>query len=83
MIGKVLWQTGKPAEAEAEYRQALAFDQELVNNHPGVPELHVRVAVSHDALGWLNSQTGKTGEAEAEYRRGAGGPSEDRRERSH
>ena len=61
---------GKPAEAEAEYRQALAFDQERVNNHPGVPELHVRVAGSHEALGWLNSQTGKPGEAEAEYRRG-------------
>ena len=70
MLGNVLWQAGKPAEAEAEYRQALAIDQKLVDDHPGVPELRVRLAGSHEALGGLMSQTGKPGEAEAEYRRG-------------
>ena len=78
MIGKVLWQSGKPAAGGSEYRQALAFDQERVNNHPGVPELHVRVAVSHEALGWFDISDGQAGRGGGRVPPGPGGSSEDR-----
>ena len=70
MIGKVLWQTVSRRTRRPNTVRRWRSTQNCVNNHPGVPDLHVRVAVSHEALGWLNSQTGKLGEAEAEYRRG-------------
>ena len=61
-------QTGKPAEAEAEYRAALAIYRKLADDHPAVTEFRRGLADSHILLGNLLSQTGKAAEAEAEYR---------------
>ena len=60
--------TGRPAEAEAEYREALAIRRKLVDDNPADTEFRNRLAVSHNNLGILLSQTGKPSEAEAEYR---------------
>ena len=62
-------ETGKPAEAEAEYRKALAIYQKLADDNPAVTEFRSRLADSHNNLGWLLSNTGKPAEAEAEYRK--------------
>ena len=37
-IGNLLWQTGKPTEAEAEFRRALAIRQKLAADNPAVTE---------------------------------------------
>ena len=60
--------TARPAEAEAEYREALAIRRQLVKDHPGVLDFRNRLADSHDNLGLLLHGTGKTAGAEAEYR---------------
>ena len=65
----LLSNTGKPAEAEAEYRKALALWQKLADDNPAVTEFRSSLAWSHHALGNLLSNTGKPAEAEAEYRK--------------
>ena len=65
----LLSETGKPAEAEAEYRTALAIQQKLADDNPAVTEFRSSLATSHNNLGILLSQTGKPAEAEAEYRK--------------
>ena len=67
---------GQAAEAEAEYRQALAIYQKLADDNPAVSEFRSGLADSHINLGILLSETGKPTEAEAEYRTGAGDPAE-------
>jgi tetratricopeptide (TPR) repeat protein len=61
---------GKPSEAEAEYRRAIASFQKLADENPAVTDFRSRLADSHVALGFLLSQTGKPAEAEGEYRKG-------------
>ena len=61
--------TGKPAEAEAEFRKALAIRQKLADDNPAVTDFRSRLADSHINLGILLSETGKPAEAEAEYRK--------------
>ena len=65
----LLSNTGKPAEAEAEYRKALALWQKLADDDPAVTDFRSSLADSHLNLGNLLSKTGKPAEAEAEYRK--------------
>ena len=67
-IGVLLSETGKPAEAEAEYRRALAIQQKLADDHPAVADFRDGLANSHNNLGILLMATGRPAEAEAEYR---------------
>ncbi len=66
-LGLVLSGTGKPAEAEAEYRAALAIFQKLADDNPAVPDFRRRLSHIHYNLGSL-LWTGKLAEAEAEFR---------------
>ena len=68
-LGILLGETGKPAEAEAEYRKALALWQKLADDNPAVTEFRSGLAESHGCLGALLSKTGKPAEAEAEFRK--------------
>ena len=64
--------TGKPAEAEAEYRKAMALYQKLADDDPAVTRLPRRPGVESLGLAKLLSNTGKPAEAEAEVPQGAG-----------
>ena len=68
-LGILLSDTGKPAEAEAEFRKALAIRQKLADDNPAVTEFRSGLADSHNDLGILLSNTGKPAEAEAEFRK--------------
>ena len=68
-LGHVLSSMGKPSEAEAEYRQALAIYQKLADDNPAVTDFRSYLASSHYSLGILLRETGKPAEAEAEYRK--------------
>ena len=68
-LADLLSKTGKPAEAEAEYRKALAIRQKLADDNPAVTGFRSSLADSHFDLGILLSNTGKPAEAEAEYRK--------------
>ena len=65
----VLTQTGKPAEAEAEFRQALAIYQKLADDNPAVTGFRGSLGDNHYNLGVLLSITGRAAEAEAEHRK--------------
>jgi eukaryotic-like serine/threonine-protein kinase len=58
-----------PAEAEAEYREALEIQQRLAADNPAVTEFGSHLAYSHNSLGLLLSNMGKPTDAEAEYRK--------------
>ena len=68
-IGILLHNTGKLAEAGAEYRQALAIRQKLADDNPAVTEFRSLEASSHNNLGYLLSNTGRPMEAETENRK--------------
>ena len=68
ILGYLLLETGKPAEAEAEYRTAMAIQQKLADNQPAVPDYRKRLEWSHVNLGLRLLDTGKPAAAEAEYR---------------
>ena len=59
---------GKPAEAEAEYRKALAIWQKLADDNPAVTEFRKNLAWIINTLGFFLWTTGKPAEAEAEFR---------------
>ncbi len=61
--------TGKPAEAEAEYRKGLALQQKLADDNPAVTGSAAAWRASHNNLGCLLWNTGKPAEAEAEFRK--------------
>jgi eukaryotic-like serine/threonine-protein kinase len=67
-LGIVLWQTGKPAEAEPEFRTALAIQQQLADDNPGNTDFCVFLANSRVHLGNVLKLTGKVSDAEAEFR---------------
>ena len=48
-----MWTTGKPAEAEAEFRKGLAIQQKLADDNPAVTDFRSRLASSHNNLGVL------------------------------
>ena len=50
-LGILLSNTGKPAEAEAEYRKAMAIHQKLVDDNPAVTDFRSNLARSHNNLG--------------------------------
>ena len=68
-IGLLLSDTGRPTEAEAEYRRALAIQGKLAAENPAVTEFRSRLAQSHDGLGWLLMEAGRPSEAVAEFGR--------------
>jgi eukaryotic-like serine/threonine-protein kinase len=59
---------GKSSEAEAEYRQALAISQKVVDDDPAITQFRVFLATHHEGLGDLLRDTGRVVEAMAEYR---------------
>jgi tetratricopeptide (TPR) repeat protein len=67
-LGTLLMHAGKTAEAEAEYRSALAVYRKLADQSPSVDEFRGGQASTHNAMGILLSNTGKLAEAEVEYR---------------
>jgi serine/threonine protein kinase/Flp pilus assembly protein TadD len=67
-LGLLLAGLGKRAEAEKEYRQALALYEKLAADFPAVPEYRHDLASSHNNLGALLAGLGKRAEAEKEYR---------------
>ena len=68
-VAIALWNTNKPAEAEAEWRKGLLIQQKLAEDSPAVTEFRRDLADSHNNLGILLRNTGKPAEAEAEYRK--------------
>ena len=68
-LADLLSKTGKPAEAEAEFRKALAIRQKLADDNPAATGFRSGLADSHFDLGILLSNTGKPAEAEAEFRK--------------
>ena len=67
-LGVLLLDTGRPMEAETEYRRALALRERTAQAYPAAPELRGDVAASHNKLGSLLLRTGRLAEAEAEHR---------------
>ncbi len=61
--------TGKPAEAEPEYRNALRIAQKLADDNPEVPRFRLMLRVCRKGLGDVLGAAGKPAEAEAEYRK--------------
>ena len=59
--------TGRPAEAEAEYRAALPIRSKLVEENPDSTDFRKHLADCRDALGVLLYQEGKLSEAEKEW----------------
>jgi len=68
-LGYVLAESGKPTEAEAEYRKAMAVHQKLVDRDPAVIGFRAELANNLLDLGILLSETGRPAQSEAEYRR--------------
>ena len=60
---------GKAAEAEAEYRKALAIRQKLADDNPAVTEFRNALADCHSNLGSILPQTGKPAAAESEHQK--------------
>ena len=66
-IGRVLYTTGKPAEALAEYEQARAIRQTLADANPAVTEYQSDLADSHYNIGLLLGQTSRPNESLAAF----------------
>ena len=59
-LGIVLKDTGKPAEAEVEYRAALAIFQKLADDNPTVSDFRSRLSrIHYSRLGELLCEAGK------------------------
>jgi hypothetical protein len=69
----LLMREGKTAEAEAEYRSALAVYRKLADQSPDVDEFRGGQASTRNALGILLSNRGKPTEAEAPSAGASGG----------
>jgi serine/threonine-protein kinase len=67
-LGIVLWQSGKPAEAEPEFRTALSILQKLVDENPADILYRNFSGTIRLSLGNVLKLTGKASEAEAEIR---------------
>jgi tetratricopeptide (TPR) repeat protein len=67
-IGLLLADTGRPGEAEAEYRRALAILRDLAEDHSTLTGFRSLLAQVHTNLGALLSELGRPAEAAAEYR---------------
>ena len=69
-IAILLANTGKPTEAEAEFRRTLEINAKLAADYPAVAEYRLRLAGSHMNVGATLMEAGKPSEAEAAERRG-------------
>jgi tetratricopeptide (TPR) repeat protein len=67
-FGVVLWQTDKPAQAEPEFRKALAIQQKLAKDSPGDVYLRSQEASTRKQMGNVLRATGKLLDAEDEFR---------------
>jgi serine/threonine-protein kinase len=65
----LLFQMGKPAEAQAELTKALAAYGKLADDHPDIAEYRFQLASVHGNLGQLMQQAGQLEAAEAEYKK--------------
>ena len=68
MIAVVLADQGRPSEAEAEFRAALAIRRELADENPAVLDFRKRLAQVHINIGGLRLLTNKPRESETEFR---------------
>ena len=66
-IGRVLWNTGKPAEALQEYQKAVDIRQKLVDANPAASEFQRDLALSHNYIGHTLLEAGKPGETLKEF----------------
>ena len=64
-VANVLAATGKPSEAEAEFRKALAIRKKLADDNPSAPLFRYLLAASHNTVGAMLSDR-KPSEAESE-----------------
>ena len=55
----MLSREGKRAEAEAAFRDALSLYRKLADDHPGVSEIRVRLALTHFQLGGATVAVGQ------------------------
>jgi tetratricopeptide (TPR) repeat protein len=62
-IGRVLFDTGKLAEALRAGEQARDINQKLVAANPTVPAFQRELARNHNGIGYVLNQTGKRAEA--------------------
>jgi tetratricopeptide (TPR) repeat protein len=69
ILGMVLMNTGKPAEAKAELRRAMAINQKLVDDSPTLTESRIWLGEIHKQLSIMLMNAGRLSEAEAECRR--------------
>jgi tetratricopeptide (TPR) repeat protein len=67
-LGDLLYDTGRPQQAEAAYRAALAIRTQLPKEFLNRPEFRLELARSHNNLGNTLYVTGRLKEAEAAYR---------------
>jgi serine/threonine protein kinase/Flp pilus assembly protein TadD len=67
-LGRTLHLLGRHEPAEKAYRQALQLCEQLVAEHPQVPEYRQDLATTHNNLGVLLKDTGRPAEAEKAYR---------------
>jgi tetratricopeptide (TPR) repeat protein len=67
-LGVLLAHLGNRAEAEEQYRQALAIPEKLTADFPTLPAYRRDLARSHNHLGNLLKDLGKRAEAEEQYR---------------
>jgi eukaryotic-like serine/threonine-protein kinase len=68
-LGVMMWQVGKPGEAEADCRRALAILQKLVDDTPAVAFFRDRLAYSFIYLGDVVRSLGRAAEARGLYER--------------
>jgi tetratricopeptide (TPR) repeat protein len=67
-VGTIHHHLGELKEAEIAYRKALALQEELVAEHPAVPDFQQELATGYNNLGVLLANTGRLEEAETAYR---------------
>jgi serine/threonine protein kinase/tetratricopeptide (TPR) repeat protein len=68
-VGNIQSRLGRPVEAEAAYRQAVALQGELADAFPDWPVYRQDLALSQDNLGSLLTKVGRLTEAEQAHRR--------------
>jgi tetratricopeptide (TPR) repeat protein len=68
-LGRLLKETGRLTQADAEYRAALAIRRELADRNPAVPSHRADLASVHTYLADLSGSLGRPAEARDSYDR--------------
>src|SRR5258708_7831444 len=68
VMGTLLWEAGRPAEAEAAWRENLAIQAKLAGDDPANPRFRFDVAGAQLGIGHELVRRGRSGEAEARGR---------------